>query len=411
VPRLLGAPTVLVLLFAFSVLMPSETHGWTLNPFKGNKDKAAAPAPAPAAEPLTHTPDGTGWSATIKDGKPVLGDENKEDTSEASEPGKKEKKPEKDGVKLFFDSKSTIPTHSYSIREKLVHDPQAFTQGLEMFDDGFIEGTGEYGSSQIRKTDLQGKVYSKVSNSKDDFGEGITVFGKHVLQLTWRENKAFLYDKESLNHEGGFEIDYEGWGAAHDEDTVYISDGTNKIRWITPPPKGDWKKEVKQVNLTDANGHEINEILWKTAEGIVIKIPVRLNELEVIEGELWANIWPTETIARIEIETGKLLGWVDLRGLRSDAAKVPNPYPICRMDVLNGIAVSKEDSGEIHVYVTGKCWPRMYDLLIMENSDVSIKGEVLALPAEEIKGVELTDFFQPKKIGGKSKKGSSKDEI
>jgi len=228
----------------------------------------------------------------------------------------------------------------------MLHDPMSFTQGLEIYKDGFLEGTGLYGKSQVRKVRMDGIAYSKINNAKDDFGEGVTHFGKHIMQLTWREKKAFLYEHETLNHEGGFEIDFEGWGACHDEEHVYISDGTNMIRERTPPPKGTWADDVRTFNLQDEDGDEIKNILWKTPEG-VLKIPVRLNELEVVEGELWANVWPTETIARIEIATGKLLGWINLQGLRDDAAKVPNPYPICKMDVLNGIAVNKTEEGDI----------------------------------------------------------------
>lgn len=159
-----------------------------------------------------------------------------------------------------------------------------------------------------------------------------------------------------------------------------------------------WGDDVRTFKLQDADGKEIKHVMWKTSEGPVIKIPIRLNELEMVEGELWANVWPTETIARIEVATGKLLGWLYLDGLRQDAAKVPNPYPVCRMDVLNGIAVNKTEEGDIHVYVTGKCWPRMYDLLVMEREDCGYKGELLAMPKAQMKGFEVIDFFQPKNM-------------
>jgi glutaminyl-peptide cyclotransferase len=226
-----------------------------------------------------------------------------------------------------------IPVYTFKVIHSWHHDPQAYTQGLVFLDGDLFESTGRYGQSSLREVDLQsGRVLRKVDVPREYFGEGLTLFQGKLFQLTWKEHKGFIYEPDSFKLTGEFSYDGEGWGLTHDEHSLIMSDGTNRIRFLDPASF----KVVRTIEVYDHTA------------------PLtQLNELEYIKGEIYANIYQTDRIVRIDPQTGKILGWIDLRGLL-DADQYNQP-----VDVLNGIAYD-----EIHdrLFVTGKLWPRLFEI-------------------------------------------------
>ncbi len=232
----------------------------------------------------------------------------------------------------------SVPTYSYQVINVFAHDPSAFTQGL-VFEDGWLyEGTGRRGYSSLRKVELaSGDVVQTIDLPAEFFGEGITIFDDRIIQLTWQSNVGFVYDKDSFDLLQEFQYPTEGWGITHDGARLIMSDGTATLRFLDP----ETLDEIGAVDVYDVNGPV-----------------VRLNELEFIGGELFANVWQTDAIARIDPETGQVTGWVDLTGLLTlDNAEQ-------RVDVLNGIAYDAE--GE-RLFVTGKWWPKLYEIRVVET--------------------------------------------
>lgn len=226
-----------------------------------------------------------------------------------------------------------VPVYTYRIVETYPHDRRAFTQGL-VFEDGVLyEGTGLRGRSSLRRVDLASGAVLAVHELADElFGEGIAVFGDVVSQLTWQSNVGFVYDRESFELLRTFEYPTEGWGLTHDGRRLIMSDGTATLRFLDP----ESYEEIGRVDVLD--------------RGTPV---VRLNELEYIEGEVWANVWQTDRIARIEPSTGEVVGWIDLTGLLSEEDRAE---PV---DVLNGIAYDAEGK---RLFVTGKLWPRLFEI-------------------------------------------------
>jgi glutamine cyclotransferase len=226
-----------------------------------------------------------------------------------------------------------IPTYTYAIVNTYPHDPEAFTQGL-VFDDGTLyEGTGLWGESTLRRVDLEtGSVLQRVALASQYFGEGVTILDDRIIQLTWRSNIGFVYDRGSFDLLDTFAYPTEGWGITHDGTHLIMSDGTSTLYFLDP----ETFEETRRVTVADYNG------------------PVtRLNELEYIRGEVYANVWRTDQIARIDPGTGRVLGWIDLGGLL-DPADITSP-----VDVLNGIAYDVETG---RIFVTGKWWPRLFEI-------------------------------------------------
>lgn len=227
--------------------------------------------------------------------------------------------------------------YTYRVINTFPHDPNAFTQGLD-FDDGrLFEGTGRWGESTLREVDLQtGAVLRSHSLDAQYFGEGITVFNGKIYQLTWQELTGFIYERDTFEPLQTFSYPHEGWGITHDGTRLIVSDGSSTIRFWDP----NTLQEIGNITVRDDQG------------------PVnRLNELEYIDGEIWANIWLTDLIARISPETGDVLSYVDLTGLL-DTNTLTQPA-----DVLNGIAV--DDSGRL--FVTGKLWPTLFEIEVVEK--------------------------------------------
>ena len=226
---------------------------------------------------------------------------------------------------------SRAPIYKYTIVHSYPHDPDAFTEGLE-YRDGFLyESTGLSGKSSIRKVKLEtGEVVQNRNLSKDYFGEGITFWKDDLFELTWISEIAFVYDAKTFASKKTFSYKGEGWALTHNADSVIMSDGTADLRFIDPVTF----KERRRITVTDG--------------GVPIKY---LNELEWIKGEIFANVYTTDYIARIDPSTGRVAGWIDIRGLlprQNDGNTVPN-----------GIAYDAEHD---RLFVTGKNWPRLFEI-------------------------------------------------
>lgn len=213
------------------------------------------------------------------------------------------------------------------------HDPKAFTQGLE-YRGGFLyEGTGLHGQSSLRKEELEtGKVLQEANLPERYFGEGITVINGRIVELTWQAHEGFVYDQPTFRMLRDFSYPGEGWGLANDGKFIYMSDGTSAIRVLDPSTLA----EIRRFTV-----HEGDQQI------------VRLNELEWIRGELFANVWTTDRIVRISPQDGRVVGWIDLAGLLPPQDRSQN------VDVLNGIAY---DAMGDRLFVTGKLWPKLFQI-------------------------------------------------
>jgi glutamine cyclotransferase len=234
-----------------------------------------------------------------------------------------------------------IPTTiSYDIVNEYPHDPTAFTEGLEFKDGILYESTGNYGHSDIRKTDVKkGKVLLSHKMDGRYFGEGLTLLNGKLYQLTYREGKGFVYDPATLREEGTFTFNTEeGWGMTNNGTDLIFDDGTNILHYIDPASF----KEVKQLAVTDEHG-PVNEI----------------NELELIHGYFYANQWKTENILKIDTATGHVVGRADLSSLR-ERAGIPGLSNDPRApEVMNGIAY---DAATNRIFITGKNWPKLIEI-------------------------------------------------
>jgi len=213
------------------------------------------------------------------------------------------------------------------------HDTSAFTEGLIFLDGSLYESTGQYGRSEVREVDLQtGKVVRSARVPNIYFGEGLTHWGGDLVSLTWKRGTAFRWDRATFRQTGIFGYEGEGWGLTQDGKRLIMSDGTDQLRFIDP---ADFR-EIRRVKVT-----------WEGK-------PVRLvNELEYVKGEILANIWMSDRIARIDPETGKVIDWIDLSPL---VRKLNLGDPDA---VLNGIAYDAERD---RLFVTGKYWPQLYEI-------------------------------------------------
>lgn len=229
-----------------------------------------------------------------------------------------------------------LPVDSYEVVNTWPHDSKAFTQGLTFYKGSIYESTGHYGSSTLRRVELRtGKVTKKIDVASDYFAEGMTVFHDRIYQLTWTSQKGFIYDAKSFHLEGEFAFNGEGWGLTDDNESLIISDGTNQIRFVNPQTF----KTTRTISVFD-DGEPLLD----------------LNELEYVKGEIYANIWKSERIVRIDPQTGKIKGWIDLSGLLPHSEReTPGE------DVLNGIAYDEKDD---RLFVTGKRWPKLFEIRV-----------------------------------------------
>jgi glutaminyl-peptide cyclotransferase len=226
-----------------------------------------------------------------------------------------------------------VPVYGYEVVQTWPHDPTAFTQGLAWFEGGLIESTGRYPST-VRKVRLDdGAVLHRQTLDTAYFGEGLTELDGRVFSLTWRSGKAFIWDADDLTPRGEFAYEGEGWGLTDDGQRLILSDGSPSLRFIDPTSL----TETGEVPVT-LNGRPVGQI----------------NELEWVEGEVFANIWQTDVIVRIDPVTGQVRGIIDLTGLLPDRTGM-DPAD----DVLNGIAW---DAVGRRLFVTGKKWPSIFEI-------------------------------------------------
>jgi len=230
------------------------------------------------------------------------------------------------------------PEYGYKVVREYPHDRQAFTQGLE-FRDGFLyEGTGLNGRSTLRRVRLEtAEVLQAVPLAAEYFGEGITVLNGMIFQITWRSQQGFVYGQSDFRLQRQFKYSGEGWGLTNDGSTIYMTDGTAQIRCWDPFTL----RETRRFTVHDGK---------QTFD--------QLNELEWMNGELLANIWGTDRIARISPKDGAVIGWVDLSGLLSFTERL-------RTDVLNGIAY---DNRGKRLFVTGKLWPKIFEIKLIPKA-------------------------------------------
>ena len=237
-------------------------------------------------------------------------------------------------------SPADAPVYGYRVVREYPHDPSAFTQGLVYVDGHLYESTGLEGASSLRQVDLDtGKVIRRRSLEPNEFGEGLTDWGGRLLQLTWTGMRGFIYERASLAVSGTFRYAGEGWGLTHDGRRLILSDGTAALRFLDP----ETFREIGRLPVHD--------------EGRAVP---RLNELEYVRGEVYANVWQSDRVARISPETGAVLGWIDLTGLLGTAEA---RHPV---DVLNGIAY---DPGRERLFVTGKWWPKLFEIIIVAPAE------------------------------------------
>jgi glutamine cyclotransferase len=232
---------------------------------------------------------------------------------------------------------SALPTYGYQVVRSYPHDRDAFTQGLLVRNGVFYESTGLNGRSGIRKVKIEtGEVLQVKPLGAQYFGEGITEWKGSIIQITWRSEIGFVYDINTFEQTKTWSYKGEGWGLTHDETHVIMSDGSSSLRFLDPVTL----KETSRIDVRDARG------------------PVtQLNEIEYIKGEIYANVWQTDRIARISPKDGQVTGWIDLAGLLPPADRVSD-------GVLNGIAY---DAAGDRLFVTGKLWPRVFEIKLIKR--------------------------------------------
>ncbi|MGC4051667.1 MAG: glutaminyl-peptide cyclotransferase [Paludibaculum sp.] len=233
---------------------------------------------------------------------------------------------------------AATPEYGFRVVRTFPHDISAFTEGLEFRAGYFYESTGEYGSSTLRKVEVEtGRVVQRLPLSSSVFGEGLTVINQQIVQLTYRGGIGFVYSQPDFRLQRTFRYEGEGWGLTNDGSTIYMTDGTSQIRCLDPATM----KELRRIQVHDGAD----------------KVP-EINELEYIRGELWANVWRTEKIVRISPKDGRVLGWVDLTGILGAEKS-------SRVDVMNGIAY---DAMGDRLFVTGKYWPKVFEIKVIPKA-------------------------------------------
>jgi glutamine cyclotransferase len=233
----------------------------------------------------------------------------------------------------------SAPNDTYQLVHTYPHDPKAFTQGLIFVDGRLYESTGLNGRSSLRMVDLYtGNVLQKHDLPPDIFGEGLTNWDSTLIQLTWTSHKAFIYDRFSFALQKTIPYDGEGWGLTHDGTQLILSDGTPTLRFLDPKSF----RVTRHLKVTDQSGRAVEN----------------LNELEYVDGEIYANVWQTDEIIRISPSTGKVLGRIDLTGI-IDKRELGGEGA-----VLNGIAY---DAKADRLFITGKRWPKLFEIKVQKH--------------------------------------------
>lgn len=232
------------------------------------------------------------------------------------------------------------PVYSAQVVNRYKHDPTAFTQGLLFHEGRLYESTGLYGESTLREVDLtSGEVMQAVKLPARIFGEGLVFWKENLIQLTWREGAALVFDAKTLRFRHQFSYEGEGWGITHNDQYLIMSDGS------------------AQLYFRDPATFELIKTLTVRDEGKRLK---DINELEYVKGEIYANVWLTDRIARISPQSGKVIGWIDLKGLNG----LSSADKLNRDNVLNGIAYDAEND---RLFVTGKRWATLYEIRVNDQ--------------------------------------------
>ncbi|HWG20585.1 MAG TPA: glutaminyl-peptide cyclotransferase [Terracidiphilus sp.] len=237
---------------------------------------------------------------------------------------------------LLASAAIAAPVDTYRIVHTYPHDPQAFTQGLVYADGHFYESTGLNGHSTLRMVNIEsGRVEQELLMPSQFFAEGITTWGSTLIQLTWQSHIAFVYDRFSFRQLRTMSYPWEGWGLTSDDKSLILSDGSAVLHFLNPASM----REQRRITVTDRG-----------------KPVQKLNELEYVKGEIYANVWHSDRIARISPATGKVLEWINLAGI------LPAGEHSTSEAVLNGIAY---DAQHDRLFVTGKLWPKLFEIEII----------------------------------------------
>ena len=232
-----------------------------------------------------------------------------------------------------------IPVYGVQVVHAYPHDINAFTEGLFFLNGYLYESTGLDGHSSVRKVKLEtGQVVQRATLPPDMFGEGIAPWNGHLVGLTWKAQMGYVLDLDSFDTKGQFGYPGEGWGLTHNGSEMVMSDGTADIRFLNPQTL----VETHRIHVS-AQGKPVDQ----------------LNELEWVDGEIYANIWQTDRIARIDPQTGNVVGWIDCKGLLPKKDFIPQ-----HTDVLNGIAW---DPATKRLWVTGKFWPKVFEIKLVRR--------------------------------------------
>lgn len=228
------------------------------------------------------------------------------------------------------------PVQGFTLVATYPHDPAAFTQGLVFADGQLFESTGLNGESSLRRVEIStGKVLQQIKVPDEYFAEGLALVGDELLQLTWQHQRGFVYDRKTFARKRTFSYKNEGWGIAYDAaGGLVMSDGSDALTFLDAKTQA----AVRTIRVRDA-GQAVSQ----------------LNELEWVDGEIWANVWMTDRIARISPVTGEVKAWIDLASLWPRRQRTPPA------DVMNGIAYDKATR---RIFVTGKKWPRLYQIAV-----------------------------------------------
>lgn len=239
-------------------------------------------------------------------------------------------------------SQAGVPEYTYEVVHSYPHDRTAFTEGLFYLDGFLYESTGIEGASSVRKVRLEtGEVLQRHDLPSAYFGEGIIHWKDRLIQLTYKTEVGFVYNLSTFETERRFEYPGEGWAMTQDGKTIFMSDGTAQIRIWDP----ETLQERRRITVTD-QGQPVPNV----------------NELEWVKGEIYANIWETDRIARIDPATGRVVGWIDLAGLLNPNERIAGPEGT---DVLNGIAYDAKGN---RLFVTGKRWPKLFEIRLVRRS-------------------------------------------
>ncbi len=236
-----------------------------------------------------------------------------------------------------FARDTETPVAALRVVQTYPHDPVAFTQGLVIRDGILNESTGLLGRSTVRQVDLKtGNVVKSVAFDNQTFGEGMTVLGDEIFVVTWQSKTGYVLDRKTLGYKRTFRYSGEGWGLTDDGKHLILSDGTAMLRFLDPKDA----RVVKKLPVRDGD-----------------RLVEHLNELEYIDGVIYANVWYSKRIARVSAQTGKVVGWIDASPLWQHV-DLADP----REDVLNGIAYDRDTK---KLYMTGKRWPKLFEVEIV----------------------------------------------